>query len=120
VILEQPKDAIEILLQGLQSAKYYGDLYLQGLILIYLAEAYYQNQSFNEALYTGCMGMYWLYEIGAIEWRQSASLLTILQGQRPEAFEKALKTERSEIVKVIGVQGYEYLPQILAQYQQER
>ncbi|WP_332865891.1 tetratricopeptide repeat protein [Pannus brasiliensis] len=120
VILEQPEKAIEILLEGLQSAKYYGDLYLQGLILTYLAEAYYQDRRFTDAIYTGAMGMYWLHEIGAIEWRQAASLLTILKGQRGEEFEKVLETERSEIIKAIGSNGYDTLWQILAKYQEER
>jgi tetratricopeptide (TPR) repeat protein len=119
-ILEQPKEAIEILREGLQAAKYYGDLYLQAIILSSLAEAYYQDRRYTEAIYTGAIGMYWLHEIGAIEWRQAASLLTILRGSRGEEFEATLQGERSQIVQAIGMEGYEAIKQILQKYQQER
>jgi len=33
LVLERTQEAINILLQGLESAKYYGDVYLQGLLL---------------------------------------------------------------------------------------
>jgi tetratricopeptide (TPR) repeat protein len=119
-ILERPKEAIEILVEGLQSARYYGDLYLQGSILVSLAEAYYQDRRYREAIYTGCLGMYWLYRIGAIEWRQAASLLVILQGTRGEDFEAALQDERARIIESIGVEGYEAIAGILQKYREER
>jgi hypothetical protein len=91
---------------------------LQGLLLIYIAEAYYQEQSFDKAIYMGCLGMYWLHEIGAIEWRQSASLLTVIQGRNSDEFNQILINERPSMIKAIGVEGYEYIKEILTKYQQ--
>jgi tetratricopeptide (TPR) repeat protein len=118
VILERPQEAINILLQGLEAAKRYGDIYLQGLLLIYLAEAYYQDKSFDKAIYMGCLGMYWLHEIGAVEWRQAASLLTVIRGKNIGEFQQILRNERPSMIKAIGVEGYEYISEILTKYQQ--
>ena len=53
----------------------------------------------------------------AKEWRQSASLATILQGQLGrEEFEKVLVQYRPNLLPAIGVDGYDYLPQLLTEY----
>jgi len=118
VILAQPQDAIAHLESGWQAAQFSGDLYLQGLNLAYLAEAHYTLQNLQAAVYTGCLGMYLLEQIAASEWRQPAGLLTILQGQlQQEGFQALLRQVRSQIIPLIGVDGYDYLPQLLEQYQ---
>ena len=67
-----------------------GDLYLQGLNLSYLAEAYYSSTDLQKAIYTGSVGMYLLEQISSPQWRQAAGLLTILRGQMGvEAFQNA-------------------------------
>jgi tetratricopeptide (TPR) repeat protein len=115
--LQQPQAAIEYLEKGIEAAKFSGDLYLQGLNFTYLAEAYYSLQNFEKAIYMGCISMYLLERIGCKEWRQTGGLLTILQGQLgAEAFQNLLGQHRDEIVKNIGVDGYDYLPQLLEQY----
>jgi tetratricopeptide (TPR) repeat protein len=115
--LQQPQAAIEYLEKGIEAAKFSGDLYLQGLNFTYLAEAYYSLQDLEKAIYIGCIGMYLLERIACNEWRQSAGLLTILQGQLGvEAFRKLLGQHRDELIKNIGVDGYDYLPQLLEQY----
>jgi tetratricopeptide (TPR) repeat protein len=118
LVLSQPEAAIPYLESGLQAAQFSGDLYLQGLNLASLAEAYYGRQNIEKAIYTASLGMYLLEQIASPQWRQAAGLLTILQGQMgAEAFQTLLKRYRSQIIKVIGVDGYDYIPQLLEQYQ---
>jgi len=121
LVLSQYLEAIKYLEQGLQSAQVSGDLYLQGLNLANSAEAHYNLQNLEQAISTGCLGMYILEQIASKEWRQPAGLLTILQGQMgAEAFYHLLKQRRSQIIAVIGVDGYDHIPQLLEQYQQSR
>lgn len=117
-ILEQPQEAIKYLANGWQSAQVSGDLYLQGLNLAYLAQAYYSTENLQKAVFAGCLSMYLLEQIGASEWRKPAGLLIILQGQLGDGFEAALKQERSQIIPIIGVDGYDYIPEILKKYQE--
>ncbi|MDF0556507.1 tetratricopeptide repeat protein [Kamptonema sp. UHCC 0994] len=117
-ILDQPQEAIKYLANGWQSAQVSGDLYLQGLNLAYLAQAYYSTENLQKAVFAGCLSMYLLEQIGASEWRKPAGLLIILQGQLGDGFEAALKQERSQIIPIIGVDGYDYIPEILKKYQE--
>ncbi|MEG4839797.1 tetratricopeptide repeat protein [Microcoleus sp. B9-D4] len=119
IALENAEGAIEYLLKGWQAAQFSGDLYLQGLNLAYLAQAYYRINSLEQAIFAGSLGMYTLEQIGAIEWRQSAGLLTILRGQMgAESFKQALAKSRANIIPAIGVDGYDYIPELLEKYQQ--
>ncbi|MUH00763.1 tetratricopeptide repeat protein [Scytonema sp. UIC 10036] len=119
LVIGQPQAAIKHLEDGLQTAQISGDLYLQGLNLANLAEAYYQLQNQEKAVYTGVLGMYLLNQIASNEWRKTAGLLTILQGQvGAEAFSQILQQNRSKIISVIGVDGYDYIPQLLDEYRQ--
>ena len=120
LVIGQPEDAIKYLEDGFKTAQISGDLYLQGRNLAYLAEACYQLQNLEKAVYTGCLGMYLLEQIASLEWRQAAGLLTILQGQIGlEAFQNLLQQSRSRIISIIGVDGYDYIPKFLAQYQED-
>lgn len=117
LVLSQPQAAIKYLEDGLQAAQFSGDLYLQALNLANLAEAHYGLQNLEKAIYTGCLGMYLLKQIASKEWRQPAGLITILQGQMGDvAFQTLLKQYRSQIIAVIGVDGYDHIPQLLAEY----
>jgi tetratricopeptide (TPR) repeat protein len=119
LVTEQPQLAIKHLEDGFNTAQTSGDLYLQGLNLANLAEANYSMASFTRAIYTGCLGMYLLNQITSQEWRKAAALLTILQGQMgAEAFNNALQQHRPKIIAVIGVDGYDYIPQLLEEYKQ--
>ena len=63
--------------------------------------------------------MYTLEQTGAAEWRQSAGLLTILRGQMgAESFKESLAKSRASIIPAIGVDGYDYIPELLEKYQQ--
>jgi tetratricopeptide (TPR) repeat protein len=116
-LIEQPAIAVEYLEKGVEAAQAVGDLYLMGLNFTYLAEAYYRLNILDRAIYNGCLGMFFLERISAKEWRQAAGLMTILQGQIGEgAFQELLQQHRSKIVTAIGVDGFDYLPQLLEQY----
>ncbi|WP_042892190.1 tetratricopeptide repeat protein, partial [Anaplasma marginale] len=108
VILERPQAAIKYLEKGLESARFSGDLYLQGINLTYLAEAYYQNKNLANSIINGCLAMYLLDQIGASEWRQSAGLIIIIRGKEGENYNKILQEVRAAIIAVIGVDGYDY------------
>ncbi|HEY9729204.1 MAG TPA: tetratricopeptide repeat protein [Chroococcales cyanobacterium] len=117
VVVGKPQDAITYLEQGWQAAQFSGDLYLQGLNLAYLAQAFYSLQNLAQVIYTGTLGAYLLEQIGSQDWRKPAGLLTILQGQMGvEAFQSLLQQQRSKIIPFIGVDGYDYIPQLLENY----
>ncbi len=118
VLLEKPAEALKNLAIGLAAAQFSGDLYLQGLNYAYLAQAYWSLSQFDQGTLAGCLGMYLLEQIGSNEWRQPAALLTIVQGQSgAEGFQKLLQKQRGNIISVIGVDGYDYLLELLAKYQ---
>jgi tetratricopeptide (TPR) repeat protein len=117
VILAQPSNAIASLAKGAELAQYSRDVYLQGLSFSYMAEAYYNIEDRSSAIVFGCLGMYLLKQINSVEWRQAAGLLSILQGQIGEQeFSNLLSQKRSQIIPLISVDGYDYLPEILAEY----
>ncbi len=117
LVIQQSQNAVKHLETGFKSAQVSGDLYLQGLNLANLAEAYYSQKQLETAIYTACLGMYLLNQIASNEWRKAAGLLIILQGQiGKEGFVKALQGFRSRIISLIGVDGYDYIPQLLEEY----
>ncbi|MBW4645223.1 MAG: tetratricopeptide repeat protein [Goleter apudmare HA4340-LM2] len=118
-VINQPADAIKNLEAGFNAAQLSGDLYLQGLNLANLAEVNYSQANFARAIYTGCLGMYMFHQIASQEWRKPAALLAILFGQiGEEAFKNALQQHRPKLIAIIGVDGYDYIPQLLAEYRQ--
>ncbi|MEH2122218.1 tetratricopeptide repeat protein [Nostoc sp.] len=120
LVIGQHQTAIKYLEDGFKTAQFSGDLYLQGRNLAYLAEAYYHLQNSEKTVYTGCLGMYLLEQIASSEWHQPAGLLTILQGQiGAEAFQKFLQQHRPKIIAIIGVDGYDHIPQLLEEYKQD-
>jgi tetratricopeptide (TPR) repeat protein len=119
VVLEAFQEAIATLEKGVLSAQFTGDTYLQGINLSYLAEAHRQLNQPSEAIYTGSLAMYLLYQIVSNAWRQSAGLLSVLQGQLGVAeFQTLLAQQRPRIIAVIGVDGFDYLPQLLQEYRE--
>lgn len=119
VILNQPQDAIPYLEKGVQTAQVSGDMYLQGLNLTYLAEAHYSLAEPEKAIFAAFLATYLLEQIQAAEWRQSAGLLIVLQGQLGTTeFEQIRQRLRTNFIAVIGVDGYDHLPQLLENYRQ--
>jgi tetratricopeptide (TPR) repeat protein len=117
VMLEQYPEAIASLEKGLRIAQAIGDLFLQGLNCTYLAEAHRGLGNADLTIYTGCLGMYLLHQIGSPQWRQPAGILSILYGQiGAEAFEAGLAKYRPQFLPIIGVDGFDYLPKLLLDY----
>ncbi len=113
----QAQPAIEYLQQGTKAAQAVGDLYLQGLNLNALGEAHHSIAKDETAVFYSCLAMYQLHQIGAREWRQAASLATVLQGQLGrEQFTELLNKYRPNLLPAIGVDGFDYVPQLLANY----
>ncbi len=118
VVLGQHQEALTSLGQGLQIAQAIGDVFLQGLNYIYLAETYRSLENVEMAIVTGSLGMYLLHQIGSEQWRQPAGILSILQGQMgTEQFQAILDKYRAQFLPLIGVDGYDYLPVLLQEYQ---
>jgi tetratricopeptide (TPR) repeat protein len=119
-VIGESSKAIQNLESAFSTAQVSGDLYLQGLNLANLAETNYSLANFERAVYTGCLGMYLLNQIASREWHKPASLLTILQRQLgEERFQAILQSSRPKIIAVIGVDGYDYIPQLLENYGNE-
>ncbi|TAF09834.1 MAG: tetratricopeptide repeat protein [Nostocales cyanobacterium] len=117
LVTAQYESAIKYLEVGFKTAQVSGDLYTQGRNLAYLAEAYYHLQNFEKSIYTGSLGMYLLEQIASQEWRQPAGLLIIIKGQLgADKFQVLLQQNRPKIISVIGVDGYDYIPELLARY----
>ncbi|WP_204154435.1 hypothetical protein [Leptolyngbya sp. CCY15150] len=116
VVIEAPQQAIAFLEGGIHASQFTGDLFLQGTNLAYLAEAHYQLHHLEAAVYAGALGMYLLHQMASSSWRQPAGLLQIIQGKLGEGPVKAvLEQQRSKLIAVIGVDGYDYLPTLMSQ-----
>ncbi|WP_392530931.1 tetratricopeptide repeat protein [Nostoc sp. C117] len=117
VALEKPQAAVEYLEKGTEAVQFSGDKYLQGLNFLYLAESHYNLNNLETTVYNSCLGMYLLEQINAVEWRQAAGLLTILQNKLgDEVAQQLIVNYRTNIIKFIGVDGYDYLLQLLEEY----
>jgi tetratricopeptide (TPR) repeat protein len=119
LVMQQAQTAVKYFEEGFGTAQVSGDLYLQGLNLSHLAEAYYNLLNLEKAIYTASLGMYLLNQIASQEWRKPAGLLTVLKGQMGDTFNTSFQQHRPRIISVIGVDGYDYIPHLLEEYKQE-
>jgi tetratricopeptide (TPR) repeat protein len=113
--------AIEYLEKGTEAVQFSGDKYLHGLNFLYLAESYYHVNNLEIAIYNSCLGMYFLREIDAIEWQQAEGLIKnlLVQIGYENVLTKIAK-HRANIIKYIGVDGYDYLLEWLEKYQRSQ
>lgn len=119
VVMGKNQAAIPVLEQGMQIAEVIGDQWLVSLNYYYLAEAYRELGNIEDTIYSGSLAMYLMYQIESSIWRQAAGLLSILYGQiGPETFQEHLNHLQSKLLACIGVDGFEYLPKLLAEYRQ--
>lgn len=118
VTLNDAEQALKYLEQGSYAAGESGDRYLHALCLAYVGEVFYQRQDAEKAILASAMAMYKLEQMGSTDWRTSAGLLTILQGQLGDRFEQILQSQRSSLIAEIGVDGFDYLRELLDQYRQ--
>ncbi|KRH97892.1 MULTISPECIES: tetratricopeptide repeat protein [Cylindrospermopsis] len=114
LVIGQHQTAIKYLEMGFRTAQVTGDLYTQGCNLAYLSETYYQLLNFEKAVYTGSLAVYLLEQIASQEWHQPAMLLnTIIRQIGKDSFQELLGKNRAKIISVIGVDGYDYIPELL-------
>ncbi|NJR51309.1 MAG: tetratricopeptide repeat protein [Leptolyngbyaceae cyanobacterium CSU_1_3] len=116
VMLHQAEQSLQFLEKGVKASAYTGDLYIQSINLTQLTEAFYQMKQFDKAIVSGSLAMYHLEQLGSSDWRQPAGLLTVLQGQMGETFYQQLEAQKSGIIEVIGVDGYDHIPKLIEQY----
>jgi len=117
VSLEQPAQAVPVLERGLSVLQQMGEQDLQALTHAYLGEAYYQLEREESAVYHACLGMYLLEQRGDVRWRQAGGLVMILRGQLgEEKFRQILAQQRSQFIALIGVDGFDYLPELSDRY----
>jgi tetratricopeptide (TPR) repeat protein len=116
VTLNQPEKALPYLEDGIRLAVASGDAYLQAISFAHFAEAFYQLKTYDKAIFCGAISMYQLEQMGSSEWRQTAGLLSILQGQLGDQFQQLLSEQRSRFISEIGVDGYDYLAELLERY----
>ncbi len=115
--LSQPQEAISALEAGLEAANRSGDSYLKGLNFTNLAEAFHALDQPTSAVYYGGLGMYLLKQIESPDWSQAAGLLRVIKGQiGSDEFQDILQQQRTRMIQEIGVDGYDYIPDLLAQY----
>lgn len=118
-MLGQDAEAVDALEKGLRIAQAIGDAFLQGMNYAYMASAYQRLGNTDMAVFTGALAMYLLKQINSAQWQQPARILSILYGQLgPERFQSVLAEYRSGFLKQIGVDGYDYLPKLLAEYRE--
>jgi len=119
VMLAQYDAGLDSLERGLRVAHDIGDQFLRGMNYAYMASAYRGLDNLEMAIFTGCLAMYLLHQITSEHWRQPARLVSILYGQLgADRFAATLAHYRSGFLKQIGVDGYDYLPTLLADYRQ--
>lgn len=119
VMLQRHEQAIPILAKGLQIAQAIGDQFLQGMNDSYLAIAHQNLETLEKAVFHGAMAMYRLWQINSSQWQQPAGTLSILVGQiGPDTFQQILANHRPAFLREIGVDGYDYLPKLLAEYRE--
>jgi tetratricopeptide (TPR) repeat protein len=117
LVTSQFENAIKYLELGFKTAQVSGDLYLQARNLAYLGEAYYNLLNFEKAIYTSSLGMYLLEQISSQEWQQPAGLLKTMKRQLgEEKFQVLLQQHRPKMIAIIGVDGYDYIPELLDRF----
>ena len=119
IAIAQPSQAQLGLEKGLALTQQIGDRDLQALSHAYLGETFYQLNQLESATYHACLGMYLLEQRQSKAWQQSAALVVILQGKiGVESFTDLLQKLRSQLIALIGVDGFDHLPNLIDRYRQ--
>jgi tetratricopeptide (TPR) repeat protein len=119
--LQQWTTAKDYALRGMEAAQAIGNFYLLGLNSYYGAEAHFGSGD-PEALFYALLSLYQLHQLGVREWRSAAGLVKILQGGQDlwvagaSVGGSAEPTLRERLLPWIGVDGYDYLPTIMGEY----
>ncbi len=119
IAIAQPSQAQIALEKGLALTQQIGNRDLQALSHAYLGETFYQLNQLESATYHACLGMYLLEQRHSKAWQQSASLVVILQGKLgADGFSNLLQKMRSQLIALIGVDGFDHLPNLIDRYRQ--
>ena len=119
IAITHPSQAQIALEKGLAITQQIGDRDLQALSHAYLGEAFYQLNQLEIATYHASLGMYLLEQRQSKAWQQSAALVVILQGKLgAEKFAALLQQQRSQLIPIIGVDGFDHLPNLIDRYRQ--
>ena len=119
IAIAQPSQAQIALEKGLALIQQIGDRDLQALSHAYLGETFYQLNQLESATYHACLGMYLLEQRQSKAWQQSAALVVILQGKMgADGFSHLLQKLRSQLIVLIGVDGFDHLPNLCDRYRQ--
>ncbi len=119
IAIAQPSQAQIALEKGLALTQQIGDRDLQALSHAYLGETFYQLNQSELTVYHACLGMYLLEQRQSKAWQQSAALVVILQGKLgDEDFANLLQKLRSHLIALIGVDGFDHLPNLVNRYRQ--
>ncbi|MEM6452683.1 MAG: tetratricopeptide repeat protein [Cyanobacteria bacterium P01_D01_bin.105] len=119
VMGDRPQEGLDILVKGAEAVKGSGNIYLQGLYTLYVAEAHHALKHSEDAIFHSALAMHLLHSIGSEDWRQAAGLASILQGQLgEESFQQTLEKYRRQLAPIMSLEGYEDLPNLLKKYRQ--
>lgn len=118
VTLNDIDEALKYLEKASYAAADAGDRYLHALCLVNFGEAFYQEKDYSKVVFASTIAMYKLEQMGTTDWRSPAGLLTILQGQLGERFDQIMEEQRSRLIVEIGVDGFDYLTELLDRYRQ--
>ena len=120
VMCDRPQEGLDILTKGTKAIQSSGNVYLQGLYTLYIAEAHHALKHSEEAVFYSALAMYLLESIGSEDWRQAAGLASILQGQLgKETFQQTLEKYRRQLAPVMSMEGYEGLPALIEKYREQ-
>lgn len=116
IALNEPQKALTYLTVGSEAAAESGDRYLHSICLMNFGEAFYQLQDFDKAIFATAYAMYRLEQMGSEDWRSCAGLLVVLRGQLGDRFAPVLQQQRPAIIREIGVDGFDYIGELLDRY----
>ena len=116
VMSDRPQEGLDTLIKGSDAIKGSGNVYLQGLYTLYLAEAHYALQHAEEAVFHSALAMYLLHSIGSEDWRQAAGLASILQGRLGDNYGQTLERYRRQLTPIMSMEGYGSLLALIESY----
>ncbi len=116
IALSEPQKALTYLTTGSEAAAESGDRYLHSICLMNFGEAFYQLRDFDKAIFATAYAMYRLEQMGSEDWRSCAGLLVVMRGQLGDRFDPLLQQNRPAIIREIGVDGFDYIGELLDRY----
>jgi tetratricopeptide (TPR) repeat protein len=114
-----PAQALLWIQTGLELSALCGDSYLQSRNFAAMAQACDELQHPSDAIYAACLALHHFDRLNCPEWRQTAALLSQMQGRLGDRFEELLQNELGEIIRQIGVEGFAQIPELIERYRRD-